>query len=81
MITRKDATTGLYHYFDRACDENTCYEIINEIYDSIGSCGECRFATESISAKQIECSKGHWSHHKDWYCADFEGRIDEETEI
>ena len=42
MITREDATTGLYQYFERAGDENTCSEIINEIYDSIGTCGECK---------------------------------------
>ena len=61
----------------QSIDYEDATNLIMDIYDSIGSCEECRFSTEHVNNKLIDCSRGYWSHTKRWYCADFERRNNE----
>ncbi len=53
-----------------------CKMLVDSIYDEIGSCGKCRFASEHhVQESLIECGKGYYAQKKNWYCKDFEGKI------
>ena len=75
MINREEAIK-IANNIDYTCGPRPAAEaadiLINQIYDSIGSCEECKFSTEHVNNKLIDCSRGYWSHTKKWYCADFE---------
>ena len=63
MITKQDAMdellSGEYDSFDEAS-----YAIIDYIFKSIGSCGECKFSKEGL------CAIINQDREPSFYCAD-----------
>ena len=50
--------------------------IINDIYDDIGTCGECKYCKD-IGKDYIHCTQLRYSFEEDWYCKDFERKTDD----
>ena len=67
MLTRKDFNADLYQFFPQDSDEETAHELIDDIFDSIGSCGECISRAEDNHCEIYESMVTE----DDWYCADF----------
>ena len=46
-------------------------QALNKIYDSIGSCGECKYKKENT----LKCQHTNLNTQDDWFCADFEREV------
>ena len=79
MITREDAKLLMK---DRVRHINkSANDVIDEIYDSIGSCKECKFSRTNDRDSLYCCKLSAFNEcyyyvNDDWYCADFEKRKD-----
>ena len=58
------------------CEED-CRQLVNTIYDSIGTCGECEYYDEKSIDTDNVCIIQGILHSQAWYCADFERKKDE----
>ena len=72
MVTRKYAKDLIGKH---GRDPYGC-AVVNIIYDSIGTCGECKYV-EILGKRTLHCTNGFNIVKKDWYCADFERKVDE----
>jgi len=72
MVKREEFNNGLYNIFSQASTEEIVYNLIDEIFDAIGTCRECKYYDNCIILKI-----GHRYEKVDtFYCADFEKRTD-----
>ena len=73
MITRKEAIGKVDYVMDHS---DLVKDLIFKIYESIGTCGECEYASEADIGKDIrDCSRvsffGSYYKDKSEYCSEF----------
>jgi len=67
MINRENAKNRLF------TDRSNALDVIDNIYDSVGSCKECAYAWEGEYTKYIFCSFfDDATFKKDFYCSKYE---------
>ena len=72
MLTRKKAISNYGTNKLSALDE-VAFEVIGDIYDSIGSCADCKF----IGDRKIFCGEHGFFVPSNGYCWKFERKDDE----
>ncbi len=65
---------GLYTAYDGISDCNIV-ELINELFDDIGNCSNCRYYDKKSEDTDNLCIIQNIKHIPEWYCADFERKI------
>jgi recombinational DNA repair protein RecR len=75
MIPREKAHLELDLSRERQEKRIGLHRVIDEIYDSIGSCKECVYRCDENTTQW--CDKLEKIISLDWYCGDFERRNDD----
>ena len=73
MITRAEARDNIENKIPKYQYEVKV--LVNDIYDSIGTCGECKNATKRHTP--YYCSLIDITVPRNWYCAGFERKVDD----
>ena len=84
MISREEAKKKMVFKLNAKHSEDTLTQLLDEVYDSIGTCGDCKhFNYEHIGVGI--CGDGKTLNRFEledyipdsWYCADFERKQDD----
>jgi hypothetical protein len=75
MLTKKEAIREVDYVMDHS---DLVKDLISKIYDSIGTCGECKHYDQKYKCCESPIQEdrndvaGSYYTSSNWYCADFE---------